>query len=76
MTDRRPLLRQIFDAAVAAATQVGRQVPPRREQHRHAQRVQRPARRLERGERGRITPKVMHDRVELDLPLTLARKAS
>ena len=27
--------------------------------------------RLERGERGRITPKVMHDRVELDLPLTL-----
>jgi predicted transcriptional regulator len=32
--------------------------------------------RLERGERGRITPTVMHDRVELDLPLTLARKAS
>ena len=32
--------------------------------------------RLERGERGRITPKVMHDRVELDLPLTLSRKAS
>ena len=32
--------------------------------------------RLERGERGRITPKVMHDRVELDLPLTPARKAS
>jgi predicted transcriptional regulator len=31
---------------------------------------------LERGERGRITPKVMHDRVELDLPLTLLRKAS
>ena len=31
--------------------------------------------RLERGERGRITPKVVHDRVELDLPLTLARKA-
>ena len=29
-----------------------------------------------RGERGRITPKVMHDRVELDLPLTLSRKAS
>jgi predicted transcriptional regulator len=26
--------------------------------------------RLERGERGRITPKVLHDRVELDLPLT------
>jgi predicted transcriptional regulator len=32
--------------------------------------------RLERGEHGRITPKVMHDRVELDLPLTLSRKAS
>jgi hypothetical protein len=32
--------------------------------------------RFERGERGRITPKVMQDRVELDLPLTLARKAS
>ena len=32
--------------------------------------------RLERGERGRITPKVMHDRVELDLPLTFSRKAS
>jgi predicted transcriptional regulator len=32
--------------------------------------------RLERGERGRITPKVVHDRVELDLPLTFARKAS
>lgn len=31
--------------------------------------------RLERGERGRITPKVMHDRVDLDLPLTLSRKA-
>jgi predicted transcriptional regulator len=31
--------------------------------------------RLERGERGRITPKVAHDRVELDLPLTVARKA-
>jgi len=31
---------------------------------------------LEHGERGRITPKVMHDRVDLDLPLTLARKAS
>ena len=26
--------------------------------------------RLERGERGRITPKVTHDRVELQLPLT------
>jgi predicted transcriptional regulator len=32
--------------------------------------------RLERGERGRITPKVMHDRVELDLPLVRERKAS
>jgi predicted transcriptional regulator len=32
--------------------------------------------RLERGERGRIKPKVTHDRVELDLPLTLSRKAS
>jgi len=32
--------------------------------------------RLERGERGRITPKVTHDRVELDLPLTWPRKAS
>ncbi len=32
--------------------------------------------RLERGERGRITPKVMYDRVELDLPLTLSRKTS
>jgi predicted transcriptional regulator len=31
---------------------------------------------LEHGERGRITPKVMHDRVELDLPPTLSRKAS
>jgi predicted transcriptional regulator len=30
---------------------------------------------LERGERGRITPKVVHDRVELDLPITLSRKA-
>ena len=28
--------------------------------------------RLERGERGRITPKVAYDRVELDLPLTWA----
>ena len=26
--------------------------------------------RLERGERGRLAPKVIHDRVELDLPLT------
>jgi predicted transcriptional regulator len=32
--------------------------------------------RLERGEHGRITPKVMHDRVELELPLILSRKAS
>jgi predicted transcriptional regulator len=32
--------------------------------------------RRERGERGRITPKLTHDRVELDLPLTLSRKAS
>jgi predicted transcriptional regulator len=32
--------------------------------------------RLERGERGRVTPKVTHDRVELDLPLTLSRQAS
>ncbi|MGH6955135.1 MAG: helix-turn-helix domain-containing protein [Caulobacteraceae bacterium] len=31
--------------------------------------------RLERGERGRIAPKVTHERVELDLPLTLPRKA-
>ncbi|MGH7030670.1 MAG: hypothetical protein ACREE9_10540 [Stellaceae bacterium] len=31
--------------------------------------------RLERGERGRITPRVTHDRVELDLPLTGSRKA-
>ena len=31
--------------------------------------------RLDRGERGRITPKIMHDRVELDLPLALPRKA-
>ena len=31
---------------------------------------------LERGERGRITPKVIHDRVELDLPLTWSRKAN
>ncbi|MGB8840715.1 MAG: helix-turn-helix domain-containing protein [Aliidongia sp.] len=32
--------------------------------------------RLERGERGRIVPKVIHDRVELDLPLTWSQKAS
>ena len=31
--------------------------------------------RLERGEHGRIMPKVMHDRVELDLSLTLSQKA-
>ena len=31
---------------------------------------------LVRLERGRITPKVMHDRVELDLPLALSRKTS
>lgn len=31
--------------------------------------------RLERGPRGRITPKVIHDRVELNLPLTASRKA-
>jgi predicted transcriptional regulator len=29
--------------------------------------------RLERGAHGRIRPKVVHDRVELDLPLTLSR---
>lgn len=32
--------------------------------------------RLERGERGRIMPKITHDRVELELPLTQRRKAS
>ena len=32
--------------------------------------------RLERGERGRITPTVTHDRVELDVPLTGSRKAN
>jgi predicted transcriptional regulator len=31
---------------------------------------------LERGERGRITPRVTHDRIELELPLTGSRKAS
>lgn len=31
--------------------------------------------RLERGERGRITPRVTHDRVALDLPLAVPRKA-
>jgi predicted transcriptional regulator len=30
--------------------------------------------RLERGERGRIAPKVVHDRVELALPLTVPRQ--
>jgi predicted transcriptional regulator len=30
--------------------------------------------RLERGERGKITPVVVHDRVELDLPLTRPRR--
>jgi predicted transcriptional regulator len=30
--------------------------------------------RLDRDQRGRITPKVMHDRVELDLPLAPSRK--
>ena len=32
--------------------------------------------RLERGERGRITPRVVHDRVELDLPLISASEES
>ena len=32
--------------------------------------------RLERGERGRIMPKIMHDRVELDLPLVRSLKVS
>jgi predicted transcriptional regulator len=32
--------------------------------------------RLERGARGRITPRVTHDRVELDLPITASRKAN
>jgi predicted transcriptional regulator len=30
--------------------------------------------RLERGARGRLAPRVVHDRVELDLPLARARK--
>jgi predicted transcriptional regulator len=30
---------------------------------------------LERGDRGRIAPKVLHDRIELDVPLTGSRKA-
>lgn len=32
--------------------------------------------RLERGERGRITPKLAYDRVELELPLAPVKKAS
>jgi predicted transcriptional regulator len=32
--------------------------------------------RLERGERGRIAPKLTHDRVELVLPLATSKKAS
>jgi predicted transcriptional regulator len=31
--------------------------------------------RLDRDERGRITPKVIYDRVELDVPLVPQRKA-
>ena len=31
---------------------------------------------LDRGERGRITPKVMHDCVELNLPIMLSRKGA
>ena len=31
--------------------------------------------RLERGERGRIAPRIMHDRVELDLPIVFPQKA-
>ena len=31
---------------------------------------------LKRGQRGRIIPKVLHDRIELDLPLIRSRKAS
>lgn len=31
--------------------------------------------RLERGERGRIAPRVVHDRVELDLPLAGSKNA-
>ena len=30
--------------------------------------------RLDRGERGRLTPRVTHDRIELDLELSLSRK--
>ncbi|TMJ26731.1 MAG: transcriptional regulator, partial [Alphaproteobacteria bacterium] len=32
--------------------------------------------RLERGARGRITAKIVHDRVELDLPLTRSKRAA
>ncbi|MDQ2803479.1 MAG: helix-turn-helix domain-containing protein [Pseudomonadota bacterium] len=32
--------------------------------------------RLERGDRGRLKPRITHDRVELDLPLSGSRKAS
>jgi predicted transcriptional regulator len=32
--------------------------------------------RLERGERGRIAPRVVHDRVKLELPLTVAPEAN
>jgi predicted transcriptional regulator len=32
--------------------------------------------RLERGERGRISPKVIHDRVELDLPIASSLRTS
>lgn len=31
--------------------------------------------RLEQGERGRVRPRVTHDRVELDIPLNWSRKA-
>lgn len=31
--------------------------------------------RLERGARGRIAPKVTHDRIELDLPLTTSSRS-
>jgi hypothetical protein len=32
--------------------------------------------RLERGARGRVTPRVAYERVELDLPIAQPRKAS
>lgn len=32
--------------------------------------------RLERGERGRVAPRIVHDRVELDLPLANAGKTA